>query len=138
MKVKKLLDILNNVKSILEVYENQTVEQMLNDIYSKTAGGVSPGSRPDNVDDFDPEVIVSRLPNMKKEEIVQVLKHFTKNQLQKIAGHIDIKMNSSEKKDRMIAIIANYYGYIELNRKMANRPPAETGLNLIENFNKSE
>lgn len=128
MRVKDLRQNLLRLDRILELYEGQLVDEMLDDIYMKVSGAaVPPAPKPRQGDDFDPVEAAGCLPEMKREEMSQYLHGFKKNQLIQIGKAINVKLSSKDNKEQLVGMIISRYDFIELNKQIAGRPLPEEG-----------
>ena len=160
MKVESLIKNLDKVKAILELYRQSSVEAMLDDIQAKLTEGpkvetqpqplrppgaegqkTSPqaekkGSRKKTAENFEPEKLACLLPTMPKEAIEPFLKQYSREQVHMIAEAASVKVRKSYGKGITIALIANHYGYIQLDQDIAQRPekqaPGSPSTDLIE------
>jgi len=148
MKVKELINILSTAEKVLKLYENKTVDEMINDIYLRLCTT--------NLEDKSLEIsnntnkkktvsniiidqnkyikIVDEVKDIEKREIIDHIQELKKDELMHIAKLLDLKINKSSKKGIMIESIASYFSFINLNQKVSERNEEE--LHKFINSNK--
>jgi len=72
-----------------------------------------------------PEDLIPQLREMDREQSIEVLSHYTKSELVKLAQVAEISANKAGNKDSIIGQISNHFGFRHLNTKMAQRPPMQ-------------
>lgn len=139
MKVKELINTLSRAEKVLKLYENKTVNEMIDDIYLrlcttnnedkslKTSNNTNKKRTVSNII-MDPNIyqkIVDEIKDKEKQEIVDHIQELKKNDLIHIAKLLDLKLNKSSKKGIMIESIAGYFSFINLNQKVSERNEEE-------------
>lgn len=62
------------------------------------------------------------LPELSPEERIQLLKSFTKKQIEMIAHYHQLRIPKNNSKDNAIRILANQVGFLNVHRNMGKRP----------------
>jgi len=131
MKVKELISILTRTEKILKLYENKTVDEMVDDIYLrlattdvedkylKTSNNTNKKKTVSNIimDQNIYKKIVDEIKDKEKREIIDRIQELKKDELMHIAKLLDLKINKSSKKGIIIESIASYFSFINLNQK---------------------
>lgn len=135
MKVKELINILSRTEKVLKLYEDKTVDEMIEDIYLKLHSTnvenklLSKSNNTKNemsasnatMDEVSYKKIIDEIKDKEKQEIVAYMKKLKKDDFMHIAKLLNIKINKSSKKDIMIESIASYFSFINLNQKVNER-----------------
>ncbi len=136
MKVKELISILSRAEKVLKSYENKTVDEMIDDIYLKLSTtniedkSLKKSNKKDTIsnittDENSYKKIIDKIKNKEKQEIIEYMKKFKKDDLIQIAKLLNIKLNKSSRKDSMIEGIASYFSFINLKQKVSEREDEE-------------
>lgn len=125
MKVKSIINQLEKVLEILKEYEDDTIENCINDIHSKVLGGKktkSNRSKNDKVD-INFEEILHKLKKCEdEEEALTLLEKFKKNELIEFGLFVDIGVDKRENKSMIARRIFGHINFFNLNEKIADRP----------------
>lgn len=129
MKVKKVLQIINKLQAVLEYYQEYTIKEMLDDIYSrccvegreKVVPVVEKETIPsaestemkkaedllllDKNDLPSPEQVVSILHDISEDDLRIVLDRYTKKDLYTMVKLLNIKGHSNSNKDKLVAVL---------------------------------
>lgn len=139
MKVKELISILFKAEKVLKLYENKTVDEMIDDIYVrlcttnieekslKTYKNTNKKKTVSNIitNQNIYKKIVDEIKDKEKREIIDHIQELKKDELMHIAKLLDLKLNKSSKKGIMIESIASYFSFINLNQKVSERNEEE-------------
>lgn len=124
MKVKKIINTLNKIIKILEIYESQNLTTMLDDIFNKVNSENNKPKKEQLINkkrQINIDTIPDILSNMEKEDMKTFLTDFKKLELIEIGKRINIKLLSKDKKETIIESIINHFDFIKLNSDMAKR-----------------
>jgi len=69
-----------------------------------------------------PEQLAPKLRDMAKADILSTLSTYTATEIKQIAKLAGVKIPKSETKGRSIQLMANHYGFIQLDAQIAQRP----------------
>lgn len=139
MKVKELISILSRAEKVLKLYENKTVDEMIDDIYlklcttnieDKSLAKSNNTNKKKTVSNIITEEdiykkIIDEIKDKEKQEIIKHIQKFKKDDFIHIAKLLDLKLNKSSKKDIMIESIAGYFSFINLKQKINEREEEE-------------
>lgn len=147
MKVKELISIFSRAEKILKLYGNETVDEMLEDIYlklvtinikDKSLTRVNNSNKKTVSNSIAQESlykkVIDEIKNKEKQEIIRRIQKLKKDDLMNIGKLINLKLNKSSRKDIMVESIAGYFSFINLNQKVNERDEGE--LQKFLNLNK--
>ncbi|MCB2339954.1 hypothetical protein [Clostridium estertheticum] len=140
MKVNNIIGYLGQIKKIFDIYEDKTLEYMLSDIYSKVAINENTYIKYNkNKQKVCIEEIIQEIKknNMNKDEVVEFIRDLKKNELLLLGEQSKLKINKSDNKELIVEIIANHFGFIELDNQIANRTSNETSVTAISNMDEN-
>ncbi|MBU3110169.1 hypothetical protein [Clostridium lacusfryxellense] len=143
MKVKELISIFSRAEKVLKLYENKTVDEMIDDIYLRLCTTniedkyleTSNNNNNNNnkkktvsniiMDQNIYKKIIDEIKDKEKREIIDHIQELKKDELIHLAKSLDLKLNKSSKKGIMIESIASYFSSINLNQKVSERNEEE-------------
>lgn len=137
MKVKELLNIFSRAEKVLKLYENKTVDEMIDDVYLKLCNKNvkdNPLERANNkknkasniiTEENSYKKIIDKIKYKEKQEIIKYMQKFKKDDLMEIGKLLEIKINKSSRKDIIIEGIASYFSFINLKQKVSEREDEE-------------
>lgn len=67
----------------------------------------------------------TKISQIGKEEIIDFLKSYNKSEILEIARRLNLSISASNRKDEIVQLIANHFGYIDLNKRLAERPKGD-------------
>ncbi|WP_307562838.1 hypothetical protein [Paenibacillus sp. V4I7] len=121
MKVRNLINLISVVSDILEVYKDNTVDEMLKDIHSKVTGQPVTLKRVKQKKHFDLDEVLEYLKTSNRDDIVTHLSGYEKKQIESICTASNLVFAQKENKVSLIDMLANHYNMVSLNNKMSER-----------------
>lgn len=125
--------ILEKLKKIMDLYEEEELEVVLDKVYeslttgqevklpSKKQNRSSAKKKNTEMDKEKINFILKQLETLEKEEMIDFLRVYTNPQLVEIGRALGLKMNERNKKDILMSNIMRNYTFDQLNKKMAKR-----------------
>ncbi len=129
MKVKQVRKMLSKVVQILEVYENYTLDDMLDDIISKvvTNNEIKEQSKVKEKLNADFNSIKEKiLRSNSTEEVVEELIKLDKNTLINFGKFVEVRVDKSDSKFSIARVIAGHINFSNLNEQISQRNKAIT------------
>ncbi|OPH52189.1 hypothetical protein BC351_33185 [Paenibacillus ferrarius] len=121
MKVRTLINLFSVVSDILEVYKDNTVDEMLKDIRTKVTGQPVASKKLKQKKYFDLEETLEYLKTSNRDDIVTYLNEYEKKQIESICTATNLVFAQRDNKTSLIDMLANHYNMVSLNNKMSER-----------------
>ena len=127
MRTKQIKKLLDKVGKILEIYEDYSLDEMLDDIISKVAanGEIKQQKRKREKLSVDFNAIQDKIQRIGNQEgVLGELAKLDKNTLIDFGKFVDVKVDKKNNKSSIARIIAGHINFPRLNKKISQRDRA--------------